>query len=149
MCIFIMPTGVSAASSDYSKMTANEFVKKITVGWNLGNTLDSHSCDWLADKLDLETGWGNPKTTKAMIKTVKDAGFNTVRIPVSWGEHMDSKGKIDKKWLDRVQEVVDYAYSQNMYVIINSHHDTSWIKLDTKNEKSVTEKFTYVWKQIA
>lgn len=149
MCIFILPTGISAASSDYSKMTANEFVKKITIGWNLGNTLDSHSCDWLTDKLDLETGWGNPKTTKAMIKAVKDAGFNTVRIPVSWGEHLDSKGKIDKKWLDRVQEVVDYAYSQNMYVIINSHHDTSWIKLDTKNEKSVTEKFTYLWKQIA
>lgn len=149
MCIFIMPTDISAASSDYSKMTAKEFVKKITVGWNLGNTLDSHSCDWLTDKLDLETGWGNPKTTKAMIKTVKNAGFNTVRIPVSWGEHMDSKGKIDKKWLDRVQEVVDYAYSQDMYVIINSHHDRTWIKLDTKNEKNVTEKFTYVWKQIA
>lgn len=103
MCIFILPTGISAASSDYSKMTANEFVKEITVGWNLGNTLDATDRKGLSS----ETSWGNPKTTKAMIKAVKNAGFNTVRIPVSWGNHLDSKGKIDKKWLDRVQEVVD------------------------------------------
>lgn len=43
--------------------------------------------------LSSETSWGNPKTTKAMIKAVKNAGFNTVRIPVSWGNHLDSKGK--------------------------------------------------------
>lgn len=145
MCLFIMPTGISAASSDYSKMTANEFVKEITIGWNLGNTLDATDGNGMSS----ETSWENPKTTKAMIKAVKNAGFNTVRIPVSWGNHLDSKGKIDKKWLDRVQEVVDYAYSQDMYVIINSHHDRSWIKLDEKSEKSVTDKFTYMWKQIA
>lgn len=131
--------------TDYSKMTASEFVKNISVGWNLGNTLDAIDGEGLSS----ETSWGNPKTTKAMIKAVKSKGFNTVRIPVSWGNHMDKNGKIDKEWLDRVQEVVDYAYSQDMFVILNSHHDRSWIKLDTKNEAAVTKKFKYLWKQIA
>lgn len=131
--------------TDYSSMTASEFVKNISIGWNLGNTLDAIDGEGLSS----ETSWGNPKTTKAMIKAVKSKGFNTVRIPVSWGNHMDKTGRIDKKWLDRVQEVADYAYSQDMFVIINSHHDRSWIKLDTKNEAAVTRKFKYLWKQIA
>lgn len=84
-----------------------------------------------------------------MIDTVKKAGFNAVRIPVSWGDHIDSDGKIDSKWLDRVQEVVDYAYDNKMYVILNTHHENSWVRLDEKTEKAVTKKYTYLWKQIA
>ena len=57
-----------------------------------------------------------------MIKGVKDAGFNAIRIPVTWGEHMDGD-VIQKEWLDRVQEVVDYAYDNDMFVILNMHHD--------------------------
>lgn len=131
--------------TDYSSMTASEFVENISVGWNLGNTLDALDGKGLSS----ETSWGNPKTTKAMIKAVKSKGFNTVRIPVSWGNHMDQSGKIDKEWLDRVQEVVDYAYSQDMFVILNSHHDRSWIKLIKGSEATVTKKFKYLWKQIA
>lgn len=57
------------------------------IGWNLGNTLDCYDITWEVD--DFETAWGNPKTTKKMIDTVKAAGFNAVRIPVTWNEHMD------------------------------------------------------------
>lgn len=128
---------------------AEELLSKITIGWNLGNTMDSVNCNWLTNKTDYETGWGNVKTTKAMIDEVKKAGFNTLRLPVSWGDHMDANGKIDKEWLDRVQEIVDYAYDNKMYVILNTHHENGWIKLDEANEKEVTKKFKYLWKQIA
>ena len=60
--------------------------------------------------------------------TVKSAGFNTIRIPVTWGEHMD-ENDIQKEWLDRVQEVVDYAYDSDMFVIMDMHHDDYiWLK---------------------
>lgn len=137
------------SSSSSSFKDAQELVSNISIGWNLGNTLDCYNCTWLSNKLDCETAWNNPKTTKAMIDTVKKAGFNAVRIPVSWGDHIDSDGKIDSKWLDRVQEVVDYAYDNKMYVILNTHHENSWVRLDEKTEKAVTKKYTYLWKQIA
>lgn len=139
----------SKSSKTVTYKTASDIVDKITIGWNLGNTFDSINCTWLKNDVDYETGWGNPKTTKAMITAVKKAGFNTVRIPVSWGEHMDANGKINSAWLDRVQEVVDYAYDNDMYVILNTHHDLSWIKLTEKDENTVTKKFAYLWKQIA
>ena len=137
-----------AASKSNSYSDASELVSKMTIGWNLGNTLDSTG-SWLSNKMDCETAWGNPKTTKAMIDTVKKAGFNTIRIPVSWGDHIDADANIDKAWLDRVQEVVDYAYDNGMYVILNSHHDNSWIKLTAADEKTVAKKYGNLWKQIA
>lgn len=145
MCITLLPCFASAASSSLSSMTASEFTEKITVGWNLGNTLDATD----GEGLDTETSWGNPKATKKLITAVKNAGFNTVRIPVTWGKHIDGSGKIDSEWLDRVQKVVDYAYDSDMYVILDSHHDRNWITLTEKSYKSVSKKFCYVWKQIA
>lgn len=143
--VTVKKSGSAADTTDRS--AAREFVSNIKVGWNLGNTLDS-VCN-LQNELDHETGWGNVKTTKELITAVKKAGFNTVRIPVSWGNHMDKNGKISKVWLDRVQEVVDYAYDNDMYVILNVHHDDSWIKLDAASEKKTTKKYTTLWKQIA
>ncbi len=137
----------SNATSQFKN--AQDLVDKITVGWNLGNTLDSSNCTWLSNDVDYETGWGNVKTTKAMIDTVKKAGFNTIRIPVSWGDHMDASGNINKAWMDRVQEIVDYAYDNDMYIILNTHHDMGWIKLTEKDKKTVSAKFKNVWKQIA
>ncbi len=131
-----------------SSNSAKQIVADLKIGWNLGNSLDSIG-DWISGDLAHETAWGNVKTTKAMITAVKKACFNTIRIPVSWGEHMDSNGNVSKEWLDRVQEVVDYAYDNGMYIILNTHHDNSWIKLDAASEKDVTKKFKTLWKQIA
>lgn len=125
---------------------AKEFVSKIKVGWNLGNTLDAYG----GSGLSTETSWSNPKATKELITAVKKAGFNTVRIPVTWGKHIDDSGKIDKEWLDRVQEVVDYAYDNGMYVILNVHHDNNeTFPLDASTEAAVTKKYKNLWKQIA
>ncbi len=99
-----------------------------------------------------ETLWKNIITTEEMILAVKEAGFDSVRIPVTYFNHLDGEGNIDEAWLDRVEEVVNYVLDNDLYCIINVHHDTgvvAWIKADI-NKLTMTEgKFTYLWAQIA
>lgn len=146
--------------------TAMEFVKHIKLGWNLGNTLDSQG--YYSEKNQsasaYETSWGNPNTTKAMIDAVKAAGFNTVRIPVSWGVKMDANYQISKEWMDRVQQVVNYVIDNDMYCILNIHHDNTDYDYNTKTHHypdfpyfypdsahyDQSEKFvTAVWTQVS
>lgn len=148
-------------------ITSQQLVEDMTFGWNLGNTLDVCQADRDGDgkinehveageKVD-ETLWGNPKATKELFTSLKKNGVNAVRIPVTWRDHMDRKGNIDKEWMDRVQQVVDYAYSQGMYVIINVHHDGggdpkfgAWIIEESqKDYNTFLKKYKNVWKQIA
>lgn len=131
--------------------TAPEIVKLMGTGWNLGNTLDANS----RPGTDAELSWGNPKTTQEMIDEVKKAGFNTIRIPVSWGTHTDYSDdmdfKIEEEWLARIKEVVDYCFNNNMYVILNIHHDTNkdyYYPSTTYQEQSETF-VREVWSQIA
>lgn len=135
----------SESSAEKTFPSAADTVKNINVGWNLGNSLDSHK----TETDDSETGWGNPRTTKEMIDTVKKAGFNTVRIPVTWYEHIQS-GQISKDWLDRVQQVVDYAISDDLYVIINVHHDgMEWLNPTYDQQDGDSQLYTSIWKQIS
>lgn len=148
-------------------ITSQQLVEDMTFGWNLGNTLDVCQADRDGDgkinehveageKVD-ETLWGNPKATKELFTSLKKNGVNAVRIPVTWRDHMDSNGNIDREWMDRVQQVVDYAYSQGMYVIINVHHDGggdpkfgAWIIEESQNDyNTFMKKYKNVWKQIA
>ncbi|WP_295218854.1 cellulase family glycosylhydrolase [Ruminococcus sp.] len=138
-------SGEVPTSEEVNAMTSAQIVENIKVGWNLGNTLDSYN----TNSSDTETGWGNPKTTKAMFEAVQDAGFNAVRIPVTWGEHMSADGTIEADWMARVKEVVDYAYDCGLYVILNVHHDDS-LWLTPTNDKLESDKvvLTNIWKQI-
>lgn len=141
--------------------TADEAVANMRLGWNLGNTLDSHSVDldnmWIEKwsqrrTSDYETAWGQPVTKPELFKLFKDAGFNAIRVPVTWYPHMEAKfdggliwdpekdpigTKIQPQWMKRVHEIVDYVISQDMYCILNIHHDTgaestAWLVADEK-----------------
>lgn len=73
-----------------------------------------------------ETACGNPKITQAIFKGVKQAGFDIVRIPVTYLGHIgdaDSGYKIKESYMSRVKEVVGYAKTAGLKVIINIHHD--------------------------
>ncbi len=85
-----------------------------------------------------------------MMDTVQDAGFNAVRIPVTWGEHMSTDGTIEADWMARVKEVVDYAYNSGLYVILNVHHD-DYLWLVPTNDKLESDRsvLTNIWKQIS
>lgn len=135
----------AVSSEQVNQMTSSEIIADMKIGWNLGNTLDSYN----TDSDDNETGWGNPKTTKAMIDTVKEAGFNAIRIPVTWGEHLSDDNVIDADYLDRVQEVVDYAMDDDLYVILNVHHDDAiWLHPTYSEQETVTETLTAIWSQL-
>jgi len=140
-------TTSAAAASELGFRSAQEIVDEIKVGWNLGNSLDSYNTS--RSGIDTETGWGNPKTSREIIQAVKKAGFNAVRVPVTWGEHMDDT-TIQKEWLDRVQEVVDYAYKEGLFVIIDMHHD-DYIWFDPKSSSYTedSERLKTIWQQIA
>lgn len=127
-----------------TSLTALELTAKIDCGWNLGNTFDATG----NSSLSSETAWGNPTTTPEMIQTVKDAGFNAVRIPTTWEKHLDENNVIDSEWLTRVKEVVDYAYTRDMYVILNAHHE-EWYQPYADQQEEISEKLAKVWTQIA
>lgn len=137
----------------YECETAEEAVANMTLGFNFGNTLDTTG-DWF-DRKDIEaceTGWGNPLITREQVKGVKAAGFDAVRLPISWRDHIDEDGTIDKIWLDRVNEVVDYIMDEDLYCIINVHHDTGsdgWIRASEKNYKEKGDAYARIWEQVA
>lgn len=110
------------AAINYNTISSIEMAKALSVGWSLGNTLSACKLGTKENKgLSIETSWGQPLTTEEMIKTIHKAGFKTFRIPVSWRNHItDEDGyKVDTEWMARVKEVVDWAYNDGMFVIIN------------------------------
>ncbi len=134
----------------YKDLTNDEIIDEMGAGINLGNTLDGHS-----GLTPSEVSWQNVVTTKKYIKALHDAGFNTVRIPVTWGTMIDDSNgyKISEKWISRVQDIVDYCVSQDMYAIINIHHDgadlAGWINLSLDDMDSVYNEYECVWRNIA
>jgi endoglucanase len=145
------PTIDGELTGPFEDISAAELVEKITVGWNLGNTLDTTNLFWLNNPSvsQMETAWGNPVTTQPNIMAIKKAGFNAVRIPISWAKCTDSEYNIRADWMARVKVVVDFVYDNNMVVILNSHHDEDIFKL-RDNEMDETKKaFQRVWEQIA
>ncbi len=152
--ILLFPTFVNA--TDIKTFSADDFFSEARVGWNLGNSLDSHYKSSGAPNLSEETIWGNPKVSQELIDFVQAQGFNVIRIPVTWFNHTYKDANdhyvIYEEWLDRVKEVVDYAYNRGMYVMINTHHDdkilyTGVIEQGEWDEVKLTA--SNLWKQIA
>lgn len=146
---------MSDAAADplpFRSLTGDELVYEMGLGTNLGNTLDGHS-----GFTPSETAWQSAITTKEYMQALHDAGYNTVRIPVTWGNmisgDLTSGYTINENWLNRVQEIVDYCVSQDMYAIINIHHDgaeqTGWLLVASDEIDTVYYQFAEVWRIIA
>lgn len=149
--LFIMCISIgTACAEDLTGKTATEIVNEMGVGWNLGNTFDSTRTS--KDVLKLETTWGNPVVTKELIDAVAANGYKTIRIPVTWYRAFDNPATyhINPDYLKRVREVVDYAYANDMYVILNIHHE-NWVndKNLEKNYVMIGAELGAVWAQIA
>lgn len=141
-----------AITADFNQMNASQIVSAMGAGWNLGNQLEAN-----INGVPNETAWGNPVVTKALIQKVKAAGFKTIRIPVSYLNKIGSAPNytIDAAWLTRVKEVVDYAYSEGLYIIINIHGDGynsvagSWLLCNGSDQTTIKAKYQKVWQQVA
>lgn len=140
---------ITVEQSDVAESSALDFVADMKLGWNLGNTFDATGS--VSDELELEKAWSGVYTTEEMICAIKAAGFNSIRIPVSWHNHVDDDFNINEAWLNRVKEVVDYAYDNGMYVILNIHHDneTDFLYPDYEHLEQSKEYVSKIWTQLS
>lgn len=134
--------------------SATDAVKNMGVGWNLGNTLDAWSNKTFNTTEEQETCWGQPVTKPELMKMMKEAGFTAIRVPVTWFPWTDADGNVKAEWMKRVHEVVDYVINQDMYCILNVHHDTGagdqrWLIANEGVYDKTKARFENLWRQIA
>ena len=154
-------SGASTGDLDLEAMTAQELSIYMGNGINLGNTFEAADQTRPGSYADnnvtyFETLWGQPVTTKEMIDDMKAAGLDTIRIPVAWANTMhyeDGDFTISPEYLARVKEVVDYAYDNDMFVVVNDHWDGDWWGLYGAKDESKRELantiYTEMWTQVA
>jgi len=142
-----------ASTAAFALPKATEIYPEMGLGYNIGNTMEVPGNP---------TGWGNSFPDAAYVKAIKDAGFNTVRIPCAWNSHA-SNGTINAGWLDSVKTVVDLVINNGMYAILNSHWDEGWLEdevfsgghIDRNGNQATTDSSKVralqegYWKQIA
>lgn len=149
MLAAILP--VYAETPALTGLNATEIVAQMGLGWNLGNTFDATG-GRKGNPTSHETSWGNPVTTPEIIRKVKEAGFKTIRIPITWQRQLSKDGNfnIDPAFLARVQEVIDMAYAEGLFVIINMHHE-DWLNCKTldKDYVKIGKQMAAIWRQVA
>lgn len=153
----------SGSSASEVSITAQETAKNMGIGLNLGNTMEAYqasNCDkisykWIPVKgqntpKDYETCWGAVVTTQEAIDGIKAEGFDTVRIPVFWGNMMENDGTytINPDYIARVREIVDYCQNADLYAVVNIHHFDEFI-IRRNSTEECKEIFTNLWTQIA
>ena len=141
-----------ASADTAAQSSASQIVADMGAGWNLGNQLEATTNGYPS-----ETAWGQPTVTQALIDKVRAAGFKTIRIPVSYLGYIGPGPNytINASWLNRVQEVVNYAYNRGLHVLINMHGDGyktvngSWLICDSPSQATIKAKYEKAWQQIA
>ena len=130
-------------------------------GWNLGNQMEQSNCmgNWKT-VTECETSAGNPVATQTTFDGLKSYGINTVRVPVAWSNFISTDGTytLNEELMNRVEEIINYALNDEMYVIINIHWDGGWWgrfgaePLDAENtpiRDEAWKKYEAIWTQIA
>ena len=162
LALVLLLCGCACAAAEEAPATSVEMTRRMGNGINLGNTMEAcnngKSGGMTIDSPKYyETYWGQPVTTPEMLKAMKEAGFDSIRIPVAWmtnATHLNRGSyTISKKYMDRVEEIVNYALDADMIVIINDHWDGGWWGMfgsDTAETRDLAmEAYIGMWKQIA
>ena len=147
--------GPSSGDNVYAGDLVSHMSEWFGMGWNLGNHFDAYN-----NGVAGETAWGNPKATQTAFHKIKEAGFKTVRIPVTWLGHIGAAPdyRIDEAWLDRIAEVVGYAENAGLNAIVNMHHDgadsKNWLDIKTAAKdpavhQQILDQVSAMWGQIA
>lgn len=166
--VILFSAGCDSAQSKTSDkaqepISAQEAAKNMGIGLNLGNTMEAYNAsncekityEWIPvvgsnTPRDYEACWGAVETTQEVIDGIKAEGFNTVRIPVFWGNMMKNDGTytIDPNYIARVKEIVDYCQNDGLYTVINIHHFDEFI-IRRNSTEECSKIFTNLWTQIA
>lgn len=136
----------AGVEAQQTPITAQEAVNGMARAINIGNSLDAPS----------ETAWGNPPLQERYFSDLKKAGFDAVRIPVTWGGHASYTPPyaISNAFIDRVDTVVNWGLKNGLFVVLDAHHE-SWLKdasVDTSSSVVYADslaRFDSLWSQIA
>lgn len=155
------PQAAPASAAHSANLTGQDafgITSQMTIGWNLGNTLDCEDTGFsiTAPPAKFATAWGQPEPTAELVQTVRNGGFNTIRIPTTWYEHLEwdqdsQMYMISDSWMDYVHQVVDYAYDLDMFIILNIHHE-DFINVNGFTDASyadASKKLHDIWSQVA
>lgn len=128
--------------------TTMQLVDEMGLGINLGNTLDATG-DWInpGSILNYEQAWGSPVITERIIEGYAEAGYTSMRIPVSWSNLMSNDYTIHPGLMDRVESIVNWVLDHGMVAVVNMHHENEWIKR-VPTDSEARRKFTSIWEQI-
>ncbi|MCL2030171.1 MAG: glycoside hydrolase family 5 protein [Oscillospiraceae bacterium] len=171
----LLPATVPASAAAFTPVTGWEMMEKLGAGITFANTTEARPWSWHTEPweewyaetgstlgrdyprfderyypTDTEGAWGQPKIEKWHIQAAAQKGFDSYRMCVTWGEHMDKDLKISKAWLDRIQEIADWCLEYGMNVLINSHHEEElyWYIRDGRYEDA-KERLNAIWAQVA
>lgn len=136
----------------FTDLDETAIVDAMAPGWNLGNQLEA-----VINGVPKETNWGNTVITEELILAVKEAGFKSIRIPISYFSHIgeEPEYKIDEAWLDRIEEVIGYCVNNGLYTIINMHGDGyhtidgAWLFVDQEDQEPIRAKYQALWRQVS
>jgi len=128
-----------ASSEVNAQLTPQSAIKGMMRGINIGNTMEPPE----------EGTWGNPPVQEYAFDDYKNAGFTSVRIPITWDAHTSTTPPytIDSTWLNRVEQVVDWGLQRRLFIIINAHHEW-WIDTGYNNANN-RARFDSIWSQIS
>lgn len=139
--VLLVAVSLAAHPGDPMKeLDAWDAAKLMGMGFNIGNTLEN-TTTW-------ETGWGNPRITKAYVDSLAALGFKTIRVPVAWDTYARD-GVIQPDKVARVSEVVDWITAAGMFCVLNIHWDGGWIDAGKTFGKEAERKYPSYWNQIA
>ncbi|MCL1903473.1 MAG: cellulase family glycosylhydrolase [Oscillospiraceae bacterium] len=174
-------------TADFRNLTAKQLTNEIRAGWNLGNTFDGYNkrppvvaghaitadmtgpnirsieTQWLPDEAQIvgqSSGRPANETRQSLIKEVKRQGFDAIRIPVTWFKVADPDKNltIHPNFMKRIKTVVDWAYEEGMYIILNTHHEEYLMPISTidkndpdykPNEKNTPMEITAEDRELA
>lgn len=105
-------------------------------GINLGNALEAPQ----------EGAWGM-KLEAEFFQKIKEAGFNSLRLPIRWSAHAGTGAPftIDPVFFQRVDWAIEQALSRGLAAAINFHHFEEIFNAPEQNE----ERFLALWQQVA
>ncbi len=151
--IYVYDNNTGLVDNPVSDQTATTISQNMGLAWNLGNALDLVDANGNVN----EKATGNAKATRKLIQAVKAAGFNTIKIPVSFIDMVGADGNVNDDYIARIQQVVNYAYDMGMYSIVSLHSDGmptvkgSWINIDATGTafNDILNKYGALWTEVA
>jgi endoglucanase len=138
VCLFALALLLMAAGAGATGEFPDAFAlnQRIGRGINIGNALEAPA----------EGEWG-VTLKEEYFDIIKNAGFNSVRIPICWSAHARTEKPytIEPQFFKRTDEVITQALARGFVVILTMHHYNE-LYADPAGHR---ERFLALWRQIA